>query len=280
MNANQSCSLLSKLAFVSMLMPQWGVAQYVDVTATIDTFSWTRDGVRREQPREMHCVVGTNTWRMDGPFLQGAKSTAWFTDTNIVLNHELPKVVGADQRLLDYSDGPHRIVQVATSSGQRWTTITASLDGNPSRPARQADALTLDGRIAWLAFCSGSCLKREGRRLHPPSDLWKEVVRAPAGFWDQTVVFEDGLGLPKSVRLQTTNGLVVLQYGIVGSTNVCGWEFPLEFYLAQYRPPLSPGTNQIGHNGWEIDFISHGKVTAIGPGSEPKIPSEVTAALR
>lgn len=246
-------------------------AQYVELTAKIETFSWNREGVSRTEPWDVRCVVATNTWQMEGVFLQGAKSAAWFTGTTLIQKNELSKAVGENQRLLDYADGPDRFVQVATPSGQRWTKMSDSVDGNPSRPVRQMDLLTMEGRIAWLAFCSGPCLKRAGRRLYPPNDLWKEEVRAQAGFSDRTVVFDDGLGLPKSVSLQATNGYPALQYGVVSSTNVCGWEFPQEFYLAQYRTPRSAHSNRFDPDGWEIDFIAKGTLIAIGPGSKPKI---------
>jgi hypothetical protein len=256
-----------------MLSAHLCAGQYVELTAKIETVSWNREGASRMEPWEVRCVVGTNTWQMEGLFLQGAKSTSWFKGTNLVQIHELSNPVGENQRLLDYTDGPDRHIQVATPSGQRWETISVSVDGNPSRPVRQRDLLTLHGRIAWLAFCSGPCLKREGRRLYPPSDFWKQVVSAPAGFSDRTVVFEDGLGLPKSMHLQATNGFPVLQYGVSSSTNVCGWEFPQEFYLAQYQPALSSYSNRFGPRGWEIDFIAKGTVIAIGPGLKPEIPS-------
>lgn len=266
--------LLTMVALV--LSTRLCAAQYVELTANIETVSWNRDGVSRTEPWKVRCVIATNMWEMEGLFLQGAKSTSWFTGTKLILINELSMPVGKDQQLIDYTDGPDRFVQVATASGQRWKKTSDSVDGNPSRPVGQMDLLTLNGRIAWLAFFSGPCLQREGRRLYPPSDLWKQVVSAPAGsagFSDRTVVFADGLGLPKSVRLQTTNGFPVLQYGVGTSTNMAGWEFPLEFYLAQFRPTMSPDSYQFGPGGWEIDFVAKGTVIAIGPGSKPRIPS-------
>lgn len=271
----------AKLAvFLLAVLPQLAVAQYVELTARLETLNWSNDGVTQGEPWEVHCVVGTNSWRMDGEFLEFAKSTAWFTGSNIIVSDDLSKPVVQNQRLADYTDGAGRFLQVATSSGQRWTRILQSVDGNPSRPARQLDLLTMQGRIAWLAFCSGPCLKHKGHKLYPPRDLWKEVVSAPAGFSERTVVFQDGLGLPKSVRLETPRHFPILQYGVVSSTNVCGWEFPREFYLAQYRPGISWDSGQIGPGGWEVDFIVRGRVIAIGAGTKPEISPEVIVDLR
>lgn len=265
--------MFGRLMMVALLLlARLCAGQYVELTGKIETVSWNANGASRTEPWEVRCVVGTNDWQMEGPFLQGAKSTSWFTGTNLVLIHELSKPLGEHQRLRDYTNESVRTIQAATPAGQRWTEIADSVDGNPSRTVRQVDLLNLHGRIAWLAFCSGPCLKREGRRLFPPSDLWKEVVSAPAGFSDRTVVFEDGLGLPKSVHLQATNGFPVLQYGVSSSTNVCGWEFPQEFYLIQYRPALSPDSKQFGPGGWEIQFMAKGTVIAIKPGLKPENP--------
>ena len=112
-------------------------------------------------------------------------------------------------------------------------------------------------------FVRGPCLKTEGRRLFPPSDLWKELVVAPSGFSDKTVVFGDALGLPESVNLYLTNQMPILQYRVLSSTNVSGWQFPQEFYLAQYRPAMVD-SHQFGTNGWELQLTVRGKVTAIG----------------
>jgi len=258
-----------------VLCLETATAQYVEVNASIETISWHGNGVSTT-PWDVRCVVGANTWQMDGSFLRSATSTAWFTGTHIILNQELSRPVGTDQSLLDVREGVDRFLQVATPSGQRWTKYSESVDGNPGRALRTMDLLTLQGRIAWLAFCSGPCLKREGRRLYPPSDLWKEIVSAPEGFADRTVAFDDSLGLPRSVRLETTDNLPILQYGVVSSTNLFGWEFPLEFYIAQYRPATSADFLQ---TGWEIDFIAKGTVTAVGPGSKPVIPPAVLAPI-
>ncbi len=139
-----------------------------------------------------------------------------------------------------------------------------SSDGNPGRPIRVMDLLELNGRIAWLAFCSGSVLRQSGRILFPPSDLWKETrVGFSYPFSDKVVVFDDSLGLPKCLTLSATNGLPVLEYQVSQSTNVFGWNIPIEFYLIQY---VAHGTND-----WSLQLTAKGKVTSIGLGSRPSI---------
>jgi hypothetical protein len=158
----------------------------------------------------------------------------------------------------------------APAIGSRNTRIVESIDGNPGRTVRQADHLDTVARIGWLAFCSGPCLKRDDRNVFPPSDLWKELVSAST-FKDRTIPFDDALGLPKTMDLSTTNGQQVMQYRVVSSTNILDWEFPLEFYLVQYRPAPVPDLLWMtsGTNGWEVELVAKGTVKSIGERSDP-----------
>jgi hypothetical protein len=94
-----------------------------------------------------------------------------------------------------------------------------------------------EGRMSWLAICSGSYLKREGREIFPPAFTWKFEIW-PSFAPDRTIVFEDALGLPKRVDLSTTNGQPVFVYRVSKSTNMLGWEFPLEFHNPGLRPKI------------------------------------------
>ncbi len=48
------------------------------------------------------------------------------------------------------------------------------------------------------------------------------------------------------------------------STNVLGWNFPLEFYCVQYLPKHT--------NLWKLDFTAKGRLTSIKEGAKPEIP--------
>ena len=252
------CALL-----LGLLLPlHQGAAQFVDLTAKLEVYQWSS---KAETPWTARCVVGTNSWLIEGDFLANGRVTWWFTGTNLIRRDVITKEM------------PGSGLKV----GNQQAVVVESADGNPGRPAGQGDLLTMaDARICWLAFCSGSCLKREGRQIFPPSDLWKELIRAPSGFSDRTTVFEDSLGLPKSVTLSTTKGQPVLQYRVTASTNVLGCEFPLEFHLVQYRPVFLPESHRFDTNGWEADFTVKGRVTHIGAGAEPEIPGDVMTAIK
>jgi hypothetical protein len=87
------------------------------------------------------------------------------------------------------------------------------------------------------------------------------------------------MGLTKTEWLQTTNGLALLQYGVVTTTNVCGWDFPREFYLAQSWRGVEPNTNVVSRTGWELQYVAKGRVTSIHAGKAPQIPAEVLSNL-
>jgi hypothetical protein len=139
---------------------------------------------------------------------------------------------------------------------------------------RVSDLLHCQEKICWLGFCSGPALKRDGRRIPLPSDMWKEYFPDFSGTYDKTKVFEDGLGLPKHIEVFTEKGQLVFQYQVHQSTNVLGWNIPLEFYLVQYNPAPWPRTNS-----WAVHLTAKGKVTVIGPGTKPEIPADVANAV-
>src|SRR5258706_4879189 len=213
---NLARSWIALLCVLLPLLP--AAAQFVDVSADVEFTEW-HSGTVTPHHWAVRCVVGTNTWQMDGSFSRNAKTTYWFTGTNIIQHSVVNKQFEENGFL-------------GAAIGSQTRRISASVDGNPgtlsaclpdgSRRNSGPAHLTALGRIAWLAFCSGPCLKRDGRLIFPPSDLWKELICAPSGFSDRTTVFQDAFGLPKSVVLYTTNGQPVLQYSVTASTNVFG----------------------------------------------------------
>jgi hypothetical protein len=201
----------------------------------------------------VRCVVGTNTWLIEVP-AQNGKRMYWFTGTNLIQYFE---------------------TTISGEESRGHCVISESKDGNPGRPVRVADRMTFDpgGRLSWLAFCSGTFLRGNGRQIYPPGDLWKQSTLVYSGWTDRTTQFDDALGLPKSLDLLATNNQPIFQYQTRHTTNVLGWTFPLEFYGVQYLPTAS--------NLWKLHFTAKGRITAIGPGTEPHIPEKLlTTATR
>jgi len=246
---------------------QFARAQFVDIKSEVEVTRWNPTSVKT-WTTEIHCVVGTNSWQIDGDFILNGRETYQFTGTNIVEDTVITKAL--PEEFLARLHQPGMPVGTVPPIGQHTTRLIASTDGNPSygHKVPQADRMTMVARIAWLAFCSGPCLKHAEREIFPPHDLWKEML-STSSFTDQTTVFDDALGLPKLIDLWAENQQV-MQYRVVSSTNVLGWEIPLEFQLAQYQLAPVPGNQSVtaGTNGWELDLVARGTVKAIGECAE------------
>jgi hypothetical protein len=260
-------------------------AQYVELKAEIEINDWDGwfffDKLGRwpgsEHPPSVfsgrsteRCVVGANTWMLE-TISENITLSYWFTGTNIIEHTLIARQTPDD--LIKRASEISKLAMTSVPVGHRSTRIYESIDGNPGRSVRVADLMSFDvkAKACWLAFCSGPCLKREGRQIYPPSDLWKESWLVNWGWSDHTEVFPDGLGLPKIMTLVTTNNQCIFQYQVHASTNLLGWNLPLEFYGVQYLPT--------GTNAWKVALTLKGRVTAIGPAAEPSIPPEVMQAI-
>jgi hypothetical protein len=262
---------------LSAILPaQFASAQFADLKAEVEVADWRSNGFNT-WTTAVHCVVGTNCWQIDGSFSKNANITYWFTGTNLLeesvvtkdVSDDLNRELRRELKDLDASDLPNLTAPAIGTSNSR---VYESRDGNPGHTVRQLDLMTMPARVSWLAFCSGPYLKREGRRLYPPSDLWKELV-CTDHFVDKTITFEDTLGLPNRIDLYTTNAQeLVLQYRVTSSTNFNDWEFPLSFELVQYCTAPLPGNPHVtmGTNGWQLQFVARGKVASVTEGAAPK----------
>jgi hypothetical protein len=204
-------------------------------------------------PSSIRCVFGPDTWMME---MEGInyKETYWFTGTNII-EHLTEKTKGAIP-----ADYPK-------------TRTFPSIDGNPGRPERVTDVFGffITPQFFWLAFCSAPTFRHAGHTIYPPNSSWKEYSKV-RDWLKKADVFKDSLGLPKSIKLYVANEQPVLQYQVHQTTNLLGWNIPMEFYGVQYKPT--------GTNVWETDLTFKGRVVSIGPGKEPQIPADVINATK
>jgi hypothetical protein len=240
-----------------------GAAQFVDLTADIETVRWI-NGYGEKPPRlqttswTTHCVVGTNSWLIEqsGEY---TRDSWWFTGSNVVA-HSVVLKYPSDRPELFERNHPEFVV------GRGYSLIWESRDGGPllATPVQLGDFGRATPYLPWLAFCSGPYLKTKDRVLSLPNP--RDQGTFYYVYSDTTRAFEDSLGLPIGVEFVSTNQ-PLCHYRTVGSTNVLGWNFPLEFHIAQYRLNYSTQT-------WVVDMTASGKVTSIGIGREPSITEE------
>jgi hypothetical protein len=119
--------------------------------------------------------------------------------------------------------------------------------------------------IPWLAFCSGTYLKRENRLIPLPAAILHHT-RDRFAYTDKATTFQDGFGLPRTVDLFTSRsrfeasqndfdkeyffgdryaewkkkivanfeeGVRTFHYEVIESTNFLGWNFPTKFEFFQ-----------------------------------------------
>jgi hypothetical protein len=254
------------LALVILLVIRCSAAQFVEITAEVTGDSWHYHLIADRQdpgnppetntmfrpPWTVRCVVGTNMWMVEDTNKDFVMQR-WFTGTKLVINEFW---IGPD--------GQRR-------TGRDWPVNCHELDpsdGNTCRPAGDSDLFVFDinATLCWMAFCSAPTLKHEGRIIYPTSALWKQYVR---NWKEKTSVFPDGLGLPRSIELVTTNKHPLFEYQAHMTTNFMGWTFPTEFFAVQNWP----STN----NEWQVFGTMKGRITSIRATTEPKIPDDVAA---
>lgn len=274
---NRSFFLLASLGLALFPQSSRAAAQFVEITAELQIESWSywfsddeygwsaqrgqSAGSVFVKPVPIRFVVGTNMWLMESDFLvRNARRTRWFSGGRILERTLITKPLPAEE-----VSSLSRKIGVAmgeSQAGQAHFREYLTADGNPGQPAGSAD-LFMDaaGMVTWLAYCSGPALKREGRKIPPPSAFWKQHFSGD--FEDRTICFDDTLGLPRTIEVFTKKGQTVFRYQARGATNVLGWNFPLEFYLAQYERSR---TNSI-----ELGLIAKGRIVAIAPGVEPRL---------
>lgn len=119
-----------------LLFPLYSRAeQFVELTAEIELNDWDywllgdKDATKNsasifEKSYPVRCVVGTNTWMMEGGFSRNTKKIFWFTGTNIIA------------------------YPVASQLGRREARLYESSDGNPGRPLYVIDLLNPPGKIS------------------------------------------------------------------------------------------------------------------------------------
>ena len=141
--------------------------------------------------------------------------------------------------------------------------------------------------IPWLAFCSADYLSRPGRLIPIPVATLRKAAEGFA-YKDDTICFEDGRGLPKTIKLLASTSLlqksinlphfegardiaayirkrpafqddaVKFYYTVTKETNFLGRTLPLEFSWFQ---------NESTQDGkWVRRYEGAGKVTSVGVG--------------
>jgi len=140
--------------------------------------------------------------------------------------------------------------------------------------------------IVWLAFCSGQYLRAPNRLVPLPLSNVRHTVTA-FGYGDETTLFDDQLGLPKTIKLRESvkrfaesrydervfsgtrrhsdpvpvEGRVAFTYAAHEATNYFGWIVPLGFSCEKFD------YSSDGKLNWRT--VGTGRVSSIKESTEP-----------
>jgi hypothetical protein len=232
-------------------------AQFVELSARIETIEWryqeeTGLPLKNIRTHTLRCVVGQDQWLMENLSRSNVTESTWFLQGMIV-------------RQLSYNATDDSSGESTGYRGYRRTArnvgMMASPEGYPG-----GDVLA---NATWFAFCSGPFLQRTTRGVPLPTAGVNETV---FGFTNETRVFTDALGLPRSASFFVPPHELKCRYEVPQSTNVLGWNFPLAF-TAEQRVPDRFGK-------WNRDLTINGRVTAIRAVSKLEVPEEILERMQ
>ena len=240
-------------------------ADYVDITTELNS-TWRSHTKTNHLSVTARSVVGSKDWHISGDFMTNARIDYWLVGTNLV-EHETITSSMYLERIKDFVSEDilrqRRLSPIVSHShsGETFTTVHRSPIGQPVFHGMEG--------VLWLAFCSGNYLRQDGRQIPMPIGPSSHGF----GYSDKTLVFDDDLGLPKSVQLYAKDGQLACKYEVLETTNCFGHIFPLKFRVVQQGQPadgqarLSSTTELLGH------------VISIKAGEEPKLPNQVREKL-
>jgi putative flippase GtrA len=258
-------------------------ADFVQISARINVIE-NRNEAEEMRSYSVLCTVGTNEWRIENDFMQGAECKWHFDGTNVYSSirpisppsKEISEKIQKGMRLA--------IVPFDIAKSNLTIRIYPSSDGVPLGDQ--------GANIPWLAFCSGSYLRRPARLIPMPVAESRYEAYAFA-YSDKTDVFEDALGAPRTIELFADKSLIAasvkrdsfrgkhdvdlwarkrpnfesgslrFQYAVIESTNVQGWNVPLKFEYSELVPTTS-GIVVTQSHGFGI-------VTNICPSGQPNL---------
>lgn len=273
-NASHYLNKLSKneigkwvAAFCLLLPLQIRAAQFVEISAEIETFGYRlgdTNSIATAKPKTFSvvCITGSNKWYMTNDVYQPEQ---WLFDgTNVCCRTQTPAL---KEKVMN--------------------DVWESRDGHPMGH--------YGVNLPWLAFCSGTYLKREGRIIPLPCAILRHCPDRFA-YTDVTTTFDNEAGLPKSIdlfssrslfqkshtdwdkehsfgdrytewkektALKIQDGVLVFHYAVLESTNTLGQTFPTKFEFFQ-------AGRQYEQNGnWVCQGV--GRVKSIRASIQPPI---------
>jgi hypothetical protein len=208
------------------------------------------------------CTVGLNTWLIESDFTPGITSTYYFDGTHVYKTTSINPNTRSKNKAAVSKDLKNLLPLVSYEEAKGEVMIPLTITPG-SHPLDDGGA-----NLPWLAFCSGRYLRVPGR-IVPRAGADIRHYPGAFGFQDQTVTFDDSLGLPYKLELfaslkllqQATvhhsliragspgrlqlalspnisapQGFLAARYEALAETNFAGWNLPVKFKYEQFLP--------------------------------------------
>jgi hypothetical protein len=278
------CAALLLLASSARAQP------YVEITAELELLAYrpqmtNTPGNSGSRSVSLVCVTGGKEWRIDHDYIKNGQEAWYFDGTNLLNTSRITQPMSEKARELVAKTSGLAVVSFEQAKSNLSIRVWDSQGGLPlGDPAVN---------VAWLAFCSGSYLKRDSRLIPLPLDTLRHT-RDRFAYTDKTETFPDGLGLPRTVDLFLSKKLFIaseqdfdreaffgdrytkftlrtaetleegapmFHYEVTESTNAFGGTWPLQFKFSQNGRKFE----QNGDWFWR----GSGRVKTIRPAEKP-----------
>jgi RNA polymerase sigma factor (sigma-70 family) len=238
-----------------------GPVSPVEITGELELVDYVQSATSGQYERRINhtfpfnCIVGSNEWRIVDRHFVGGRNESYFDGTNIYQASIVDQAItNAQPRIPSLAAGP---VTPEQSKSNLTVYISPSPGGYPLS--------SLGEQIPWLAYCSGTYLRREQRVVPLPTALGR-LADDSFAYADKVETFSDKLGLPRTIWLFTSkgqyqrglhdprmakngrsqrarinsivppypDGILKFRYDVVSSTNFNGRNYPTEFSFTEY----------------------------------------------
>ena len=273
MKESFKCNASKRVAIfcLGILCLQSQAGEWVEISAEIETFGYRlgdTNNIAQARPKlvKVKCIMGPTGWSIEHDYPERQE---WLYDgTNVVLRND-PEWAS----LKEFGLAESKYLSTLSRNGLPLGEFGVNLP--------------------WLAFCSGTYLKREGRIVALPCGILRHCPDRFA-YTDVTTTFADELGLPRSIDLFTSksrwlkahtdwdaehsfgdrytewnkktapkiqDGVLVFHYAVLESTNMLGRTFPTKFEFFQ------AGRQYEQDGNWFCQGT--GRVKSIRPSTKP-----------
>jgi len=190
------------VAFSLLMVFSARAEKYVEISLDIETFAFKNgdtNDISHRRTYPVTCVTGLNKWRIDSGGLRGSELSCYYDGTNVYERLRQTEATPTEVVKRIHESFGLAVAPFEVAKSNVTINIYPWRDGCP----RGLSYVNLP----WLAFCSGTYLRRAGRVIPSP---YNSMCYDPFAFGcsDETQAFEGDFGLPSVVNLSISKRLL------------------------------------------------------------------------